>query len=446
MKNILYKNVNRRKALVGSALGLGAASSNATWRSINMAAAQDSVKLQATVWLGDAEFAAIQELGAVHTESHPHVEIEFVNIVDGGPWGRDQLQRMIAGGSPPDLMMMNTGQFESFGTRDALMNLDEFISGSDFDTSIYWPAAVEGCQIDGSVYGLPKDISNHVVYLNTEFFEEAGVELPENDWTFDDYREVCMALTGDSDGDGQPDRWGISVTNASWAWGGFVYSNGGEVLNDERNECLINSDESVAALNAYFAPITEDGSAVPPGALPQMETGDDLFLGGATAMHMAGPWFRPSLVENELFPWTARLFPRAPEGEEPTSILYVDQWAMSSATDHPEEAWELLQFLGGPDGHTAWADIYGSRSINPIEEIALSDQWLDYGGEEHRADNELILEQLDRTVPPLTNFGDGATVENIWNEQLDLVIVGQMDVPTATQMITDMVNAEIMGP
>lgn len=443
MQDILKRSTNRRKAVLGAAVGLGAASSNLTWRSVNTARAQDNVKLQITVWLGDGEYQAIQELGAVHTESHPNVELEFVNIVDGGPWGRDQLQRMIAGGSAPDIMMMNTGQFESFGSRGALANLDERVADSGFDLGIYWPAAVEGCKIDGSVYGLPKDISNHIVYINTEFFEEAGVDIPENEWDWNDYLEVCKALTRDSDGDGQIDRWGTAIENSSWAWGGFVYSNGGEVLNAERTECLLNSEASTEALEYYFAPITRDESAVPPGALPQLEGAGDQFLGGVIGMHMAGPWFRPGLVENELFPWTARLFPRAPEGEAPTSILYVDQWAMSATTNHPDEAWELLQFLGGPDGHNAWAEIYGSRSINPIEEIARSDQWLNYGGDEHRVDNELILEQLDRTVPPLTNFGQGATVENIWNDQLGLVIVGQMDVPTATQTITDMVNAEL---
>lgn len=445
MNKILGKTINRRNAVLGSAIGLGAASSNKRWHSINSVSAQDKVKLRATVWLGDQEFQAIQELGAVHTESHPNVELEFINIVDGGPWGRDQLQRMVAGGEAPDLMMMNTGQFESFGSRGALANLDEHIASSGFDMSIYWPAAVEGCKIDGAVYGLPKDISNHVVYINTQFFEEAGVEVPDNEWTWDDYREVCKALTYDSDGDGQIDRWGTAITNSSWAWGGFVYSNGGEVLNADRTECLLSSDPAVAALEAYFAPITQDASAVPPGALPQMEGASDQFLGGVIGMTMAGPWFRPGLVETEIFPWTIRLFPRAPEGEAPTSILYVDQWAMSASSEHPDEAWELLQFLGGPEGHNAWAEIYGSRSINPIEEIARSDQWLSYGGEEHLADNELILEQLERTVPPLTNFGNGSSVENIWDDQLGLVIVGQMDVPTAAQSITEMVNAELQS-
>jgi ABC-type glycerol-3-phosphate transport system substrate-binding protein len=127
-------------ALAATSLGatrVGAATTNDTWSSISMhLRRQGSITLQATVWLGDAEFQAMEELGSHFTDQHPEVAIEFVNIIEGGPWGRDQLQRMIAGGEAPDLMMLNTGQFEAFGTRGALAELDERISG---DTCISSP-------------------------------------------------------------------------------------------------------------------------------------------------------------------------------------------------------------------------------------------------------------------------------------------------------------------
>jgi len=421
-----------------------AAPSNAP--AINRVRGQDTVNLQVTVWLGDAEFKAMDELAGRFTESNPNVTIEFINIVDGGPWGRDKLQQMIAGGTAPDLMMLNTGQFEAFGSRDALANLEERVAAEQYDLGIYWPAAVDGCRIDGQLYGLPKDISDHVVYINTDLFEEAGVEIPTNEWTWDEFRETAKALTLDKDGDGAVDQWGTSINNAAWSWGAFVVSNGGQILNEDRTEILLNSDEAKAALEFYYGLLTTDEVSVPPGTLPQTPGSGDQFLGGITAMHMAGPWFRPGLVENKPFNWTIRLFPRVPGGEAPTSILYTDQWAMSSTTDNPDEAWELLKFLGGTEGHTAWAEIYGSRSINPIQEIATGDAWLGYGGEEHREDNQTILDQLDRTVPPPTNFGDGAEIENIWNEQFELVMVGQQSVEQAVQTIVDTVNPILQMP
>lgn len=413
----------------------------ATTSSARHSAAQDNVTLQVTVWLGDAEFQAMEELGARFTEANPGVSIEYINIVDGGPWGRDKLQQMIAGGTAPDLMMMNTGQFEAFGSRDALANLDERIAADAYDMSIYWPAAVEGCKIDGAVYGLPKDISDHVTYLNTDLFEAAGVELPSNEWTWDEFRAIATQLT-----DAGNEKWGTSIHNAAWCWGGFVVPNGGQILNDKRTECLLNTPEAIAALEYYYGLLTADGVSVPPGQLPQTPGAGDQFLGQITAMNFAGPWFRPGLVENQPFNWTIRLFPRPAGGEPPTTVLYTDQWAMSSTTDNPDEAWALLKFLGGVEGQTAWSEIYGSRSITPIQSLAESDAWLGYGGEEHRADNQTILDQLARTVPPPTNFSDGTEAENIWNEQFELVMVGQMDVEGAVQTIVEQVNGVLQGP
>jgi len=440
---------SRRNVVKGAALGLSAVGagispavagpSNST--STSRSAAQDDITLQVTVWLGDAEFQAMEELAARYRENHPNVTVEYINIVDGGPWGRDKLQQMIAGGTPPALMMLNTGQFEAFGSRDALANLDERIAAESYDMGIYWPAAVEGCKIDGAVYGLPKDISDHVVYLNTDLFEAAGVELPSNEWTWDEFREIATQLTRDD-----ADQWGISINNAAWSWGGFVHPNGGQILNDERTECLLNSPEAIEALEVYYGFLTTDGVSVPPGTLPQTPGSGDQFLSQITAMHMAGPWFRPGLVENEPFNWTIRLFPRPAGGDPPVTVLYTDQWSMASTTDNPDEAWELLKFLGGEEGQTIWSEIYGSRSITPIQALAESDAWLGYGGEEHRDDNQTILDQLARTVPPPTNFGDGAKVENIWNEQFELVMVGQQDVETAVQTIVEQVNGILQGP
>ena len=436
---------SRRSVLkAGAAAGLAvpvlgggmsqAAPDRAKWSSVNMhLKRQDSITLQVSVWLGDQEFEAMQELGSYFTDSHPEVSLEFVNIVDGGPFGRDQLQRMIAGGEPPDLMMVNTGQFESFAARGAFAPLDDRVAADQLDLGIYWPAAVDGSKLDGTLFGLPKDISNEVVYLNTDMFDAAGVELPTDAWTWDEYREIAQALTN-----GQ-DQWGTSIVNAVWSWGVFVHSNGGQVLTDERTECLLDSEEALAALRAYYGVLTEDQAAVPPGTLPQVEGAQEQFLSGVIGMNMAGPWYRPELVENDPFNWTIMLYPR-PGEETPTSVLYTDQWAMSSSTERPDEAWELLKFLGGEEGQTMWSEIYGSRSITPIQELALSDAWLSYGGEEHREDNQTILDQLEHTVPPPTNFGDGAEVENIWDEQLELVLVGQQDVETAVQTIIESIN------
>lgn len=407
---------------------------------------QESIKLQVTVWLGEQEYDAMVQLGQRFTETHPNVQIEFINIVDGGPFGRDKVQQMIAGGTPPDVFMLNTGQFESFASRGALAPLDDRIAAENYDLGIYWPAAVEGCKVDGQVYGLPKDISDHIVYINADLFEASGVAIPENSWTWDDFRETAKALTKDTNGDGAPDQWGTSIPNGVAHWGSFVLSNGGEILSEDRQECHLTMPESVEALEFYYGLLTNDQASVPPGTLPQTPGEGDQFLSGVIGMNFAGPWFRPGLVENKPFNWTIRLFPTTPKGGAPISILYTDQWSMSATSDHPDESWELVKFLGGNEGLTIWSEIYGSRSITPVQELALSDKWMNYGGPEHRADNQTILDQLEATQSPPINFADGAEVDNVWNEQLSLVMIGQQSVDQAVQTICDTIDPILQQP
>ncbi len=53
---------------------------------------------------------------------------------------------------------------------------------------------------DGKIYGLPNQVSPVLIYLNKEAVEEAGMELPPMDWTWDDYAEYARKLTKEVDG------------------------------------------------------------------------------------------------------------------------------------------------------------------------------------------------------------------------------------------------------
>ncbi len=407
-----------------------------------------STKLQVTVWLGQQELDAMVKLAERFTQNHPDIQVEFINIIEGGPFGRDKVQQMIAGGVPPDIFMLNTGQFESFASRGVLAPLDESVAADKFDLGVYWPPAVEGSKYNGKLYGLPKDISDHVVYINKDLFNAAGVPIPGPEWTWNDFRDISKKLTKDTNGDGNMDQWGTTIWNIVAIWSSWVWSNGGEILSEDRKECRLTMPESVEALKTYYAPLIEDDSAMPPGTMPQTPFAGNQFLTGVIGMGTFGPWFRPRLVEieNKPFDWTVVPFPRSPKGGAPISSLYTDQWGMSATSDHPKEAWELLKFLGGPEGHTAWSEIYGSRSITPIKELALGDKWLGFGGPEHRKDNQTILDQLDSTRPPPVNFANAVAAENVWNEELELVMIEQQTVEQAVQNICNTITPILQQP
>ena len=65
----------------------------------------------------------------------------------------------------------------------------------EFDTSVYLPGLLEPGTVDGELYFLPKDYSTLAVYYNKTLFDEAGVEYPQDGWTWDDFLSAATTLS-----------------------------------------------------------------------------------------------------------------------------------------------------------------------------------------------------------------------------------------------------------
>ena len=404
--------------------------------------AADSVKLRGTVWLGEAELAALEQLTDAYQETHPNVEVEWINIVGGGAYGRDKLQTMIAGGDIPDIMMLNTGQFEGLAARDVLLPLDDFVSAENFDLDIYFPQGISGSSYQGNLYALPRDMSNVILYYNKDLFDASGVEYPTENWDWNDLRDAAIKLTIDKDDDGNVDQWGFALINTTWVWSGFVWANGGDVLNADRTECLLEMPETVEALKFYFDLQIADGASPPPGALPEQGWAGDWMLTQSTAMGFFGPWFRPSFVGMDDPPnWDVAYPPKSPTTDDRGSVVYTDHWSIAAESENAEAAWDFIKFLTGVEGQTLWVELIGARSITPVRAVAETDGWLHYGG----STGEIILDSLSFSQAPPVNFADANEVETIWNAEFGLVIAGEQTIEEAVGKICDQITPVLQG-
>jgi multiple sugar transport system substrate-binding protein len=394
--------------------------------------AQAKVKIRATVWLGQAELNAIGKLTEAYQKNYPDTEVEWINIVGGGPYGRDKLQTMIAGGDAPDMMMLNTGQFEGLASRGVLMSLDNLVAGERFDLGIFWPQALNGSKYQGKLYALPRDMSNVILYYNKDLFDRASVSYPNKDWTWNDMLEASKKLTTDKNRDGKVDQWGFGVLNIVWVWAGFVWGNNGDVLSTDRKKCLVEDPRTIEALEFYYGLQTRHNVSPPPGSLPEQAWAGDWFLTQSIALGLFGPWWRPALVNNQKpFRWDVAYPPKAPNTGKRGSVVYTDHWSMYSNTRVAKDTWDFMKFITSKQGQTMWTELIGARSISPVREVAESPKWLRYGN----STGEIILDSLSFSQAPPVNFGNANEAENIWNEELGLVIAGQATVRDAARKI-----------
>ncbi len=130
------------------------------------------------------------------------------------------------------------------------------------------------------VYAIPFSTSPFIMIYNADLFAEAGLKDPneyvaEGIWTWETFRE-CMKAIKDKTGvygymtvnnAGYSDRTEMNLTP-------FVRGFGGDFWTDDL-EVLIDSPESIAAVQMFHDMVYVDGSVVPPG------DESNFFTGGA---------------------------------------------------------------------------------------------------------------------------------------------------------------------
>jgi len=400
-------------------------------------AAEQKVKIRITGWGGPIEVKGLTGLADAYVQQHPNLEIEWI-FPAGGIGVREKVLAMIAGGDAPDALMLNTGQFEGFAARGALRALDAFVAADGMDLSIYWPQAIEGSKYRGTLYGLPRDLSNQVIYYNKTLFDAAGVPYPKDDWNWNDFVDTAKKLTISKDG--KTEQWGYGLDNGLGAWICYVWANDGQILDADKKKCLLLEPKAVEGVEFYYSLDLTHHVAPPPGALPEMGWSGGYFMNQKVAMCQLGPWWRPQLVNDlakeKQFPWDIAFIPKSPNTGKNATHLWTDQFAVFSSTPHPQECWGHIKYLTSKEGLAALVKLMGPRSVSPIKELCYTDEWKNYGG----CRGQIYLDSMAFAFPPPTNFGNGSQLEILSAQELSLVLTGQATVKEALAKICQQID------
>jgi multiple sugar transport system substrate-binding protein len=209
-----------------------------------------------------------------------------------------KMQTSLAGGTAPDLFWLSQEHIAGYAEQGALLDISDCLAASDnpaADLNDYFPEIIKTAQFDGRTYGLPWIAQPVVLYYNTALFEEVGQDLPNNDWTWDDFEAAAAALTKDLDQDGTNDQWGFTMNG----WPPpqmFVWQAGGEVITADLSSSPIDSPEAMEGFQ-FYADMIYDDVHTPPEAVIQEQGFGEMFKAGKIAMFMGGAADDPDRVE-----------------------------------------------------------------------------------------------------------------------------------------------------
>ncbi len=176
-----------------------------------------------------------------------HVEFELV------PWGEhaDKLLIDVAAGTAPDLWFIGGPWWIQIKRKKVALSISEFLA-NDPDVvmdNFEFPADSDWGMVDGDIYGLP---TNSVILRGLAYsekrFEEAGLDLPNENWTFADVAAAGPKLNRGEESYSMP-----APLLAGDLYLTTIWQNGGQIINEDETKCLLDQPEAVEAIEQLVA-------------------------------------------------------------------------------------------------------------------------------------------------------------------------------------------------
>lgn len=224
-------------ALLLSVCGIGALAEDkpyagATVR-VSLNTPSDAVRDAYDAWFNDVKAKLLEETGII-------LEIEMES------WG-DYLNKhlmAVASGEGSDIIQMGSGVPPVIAATGGLVDLTEYMDMfGGYDA--YCDAGHHYMTYDGQIIAIPWGGGGREMYYNKGLYDAAGLEYPQEGWTYEDFLEDVAALTEHM---GQPAYalCGSSNDAGNYFWS-TVVTNGGTIVN-EAGEVQFNNEIGVDAV------------------------------------------------------------------------------------------------------------------------------------------------------------------------------------------------------
>lgn len=274
-------------------------------------------------------------------ETHPHITV----TIQEAPWGdfTSKIATQIAGNTMPDVWFQENAAILGYGERGVAEDLSAYIE-RDLNADEYVEGLFSARTPDGKVWGVPHGINPLALAYNKTAFTAAGVDLPTDDWTFNDLIEASKKLTIKEGNNTK--QFGFigsySITNGWFPW---IKQAGGSALDESKTKSMMNDPKTIAGLQQLRTGI-EEGYFTDNDYLKANGGELEVFANGKAAMFFMQYSLQVNMQTS--FPdtdWDTVKVPKAVDGKRYVPMV-SNSWLISSRAkaDNKEAAWQFLKF------------------------------------------------------------------------------------------------------
>lgn len=286
---------------------------------------------------------------------YPDIDVQ----VEAG-WSEDKFKVGVVAGNAPDVYVV--GDIPSWGVGGFLLPLNELAEAHGVRRDEFVPAAWDQNVWNGTLYALPIQIDpNFGLVWNKTLFAEVGLDPelpPQTVQEFDEYFRILTKIG--------PDGIAMSIGMVNWVLPGGHHNTiytwgwlfGGEFYDYDAGKATAHHPGVLQALE-YLTQYWEQYEPVRASVSRDIPPGLNRFTAGREGMIFAVPASAFNMAQQfpDLNIGITKMFNNPEAGVE--NATWVGGWSigLSSASDHPEAAFLLMQFLtADPEGVQVYAE------------------------------------------------------------------------------------------
>ncbi|WP_419955587.1 ABC transporter substrate-binding protein [Neobacillus niacini] len=292
-------------------------------------------------WWGDTKRHEVYN-GIVDRFEEKYPNIKVKREFGGWPEYWEKLTTQIAGGNAPDVVSMHQFYVSDYARRNALLELSEYVSNDTINQKDFAESVVNSGKVDDKLYMIAQGVTMPAWVYNPALFDKLGVEYPDPNWTYEDFRNKVLELK-------EKGIWGVSDMSGGQPQPNFRYfvRANGQDLYTKDGKLGFTKDVLVKwwtmwdeLRKAEAIPDAATGAEYESAPLEQ-----NLFVTGKVAMHQI-PANQLYLYQQQFKEGDLKLV-RMPslEGGEKGEYIEGAYLSITAKSKHPKEAAQFINFF-----------------------------------------------------------------------------------------------------
>lgn len=360
-------------------------------------------------WGSKSELSILKKVLKEFEAKNPDIKVEFIHIPQNY---FQKLHLLFASNLAPDVIFINNIYAPIYIHAGLLENLNPYFK-NELKNKVFFENTIKSFSpksfsINNEIYAIPRDVSNLVIYYNKDIFRKKKLQFPQENWTINDFLITAKSLSDDK-------TFAINFETDSLYWLYYLEANGGGILSDDSKEIIIDSRNSIKALQ-FYSDLVNKYKFAPTKAQISTRTGAQMFMQGDIAMYLSGRWMVPKFRETLNFDWDIINFPVINNNK-----VLVDSsgWAISKSSKNKTEAVRLIKFLSSKKSIEQFTE---SGLIIPARiDVANSETFL--SKQQKPKNSKIFLTTINHAKPTPTN-ANYQEINDILTEALEPVFDG----------------------